>query len=243
MSRLTKSLVLVVLSCPACSGNTPLAVEATKAEPSYEGKSLHVWMEQLQAKEPEVRAEAVSALGVIGPEAKEAVPQLIEALQDKDKPIRLEAIEALGRIGLEAKSAKGPLHNALKDQSPKVCMAATLALARIDPEYAPKAVATLIEALKSVQEEGRAAAIASLGNLGPKARAAVPDLIEMLKDDDTAVRTQAVTALGQIGPDAKSAVPALHDILKDPNAWNERPAVYEALRKIDPAEIWRLCLP
>ena len=45
----------------------------------------------------DVRRVAASALGKIGPEAKEAAPALIQALQDSY--VRYCAVEALKRIG------------------------------------------------------------------------------------------------------------------------------------------------
>lgn len=50
-----------------------------------------------------VRTRAADSLGLIGPEAKDAVPALMEALKAQD--VRLNAATALGKIGPEAKPA------------------------------------------------------------------------------------------------------------------------------------------
>lgn len=47
---------------------------------------------------PRVRQQAAEALGKIGPEAKAAVPALIEALKDGDRWIRAPAERALEKI-------------------------------------------------------------------------------------------------------------------------------------------------
>ena len=57
----------------------------------------------------------------------------------------------------------------------------------------------------------RVNALAALGRIGPKAKAAVPELAKLVKDRkaSSGVRCQAAIALGQIGPDAKEGVSAL----------------------------------
>ncbi|MEM9151418.1 MAG: HEAT repeat domain-containing protein [Cyanobacteria bacterium P01_F01_bin.3] len=51
---------------------------------------------------PKVRYNAVIMLGEIGPEATQAVPQLIEHLQDDDPEIHFLAAKALAKIGQQA---------------------------------------------------------------------------------------------------------------------------------------------
>jgi hypothetical protein len=50
------------------------------AEPAYRGRPLSQWLSQLQNKDPNIRSEAAQALGGFGPEAKIAIPDLIELL-------------------------------------------------------------------------------------------------------------------------------------------------------------------
>jgi HEAT repeat protein len=61
------------------------------------------YREALKSTDINIRREAARALGEIGPEAKEAVPELIEALNDED--MDLIALCALGRIGPAARAA------------------------------------------------------------------------------------------------------------------------------------------
>jgi hypothetical protein len=60
-------------------------------------------IEALREVDWHVRANAARSLGEIGPDAKDAVPALIEALSDDD--VSLVAGWALGQIGTAAKSA------------------------------------------------------------------------------------------------------------------------------------------
>ena len=61
----------------------------------------------LQDRHPQVRAEAVEALGLFGAKAKVAIPALSVALHDKDPFIREMAGEALNRIDPEAVTELG----------------------------------------------------------------------------------------------------------------------------------------
>ena len=60
-------------------------------------------IEGLKSHDADVRRAAARALGDIGPDAKDAVPALIEALEDDE--VSLIAIWALGQIGPAARSA------------------------------------------------------------------------------------------------------------------------------------------
>ncbi len=64
-----------------------------------------------------LRAKAAQALGTIGPDAKAAVPALIEAL--KDTSIRNDAVVALGNIGPDAKDAVPALREAITGKGNK----------------------------------------------------------------------------------------------------------------------------
>lgn len=83
-------------------------------------------------KEPgaTVRGAAATAIGQIGPAAKDAVPQLIRLLDDRDSEVRIPATVALGRIGTPAQPAVRKLKELLRD--PLVWPSAQKALKEIE---------------------------------------------------------------------------------------------------------------
>jgi len=118
----------------------------------------------------------------IGPEAKVAVPALIEALKDHDPAVRRNAAWALGDIGPEAKAAIPTLIELLKDHDQRVHRDAAAALGMIGPE-AKVAIPALIELLKDHDQEIYRAAAEALGNIAvtlQKARA--KGMTDQLKD-------------------------------------------------------------
>jgi HEAT repeat protein len=94
------------------------------------------------------RIHAVVALGKMGAEAKDAVPDLIKMLDEdpsKAGPIRFHAATALGQIGSEAKRAVPALVKLLNDKN---------------------------------AGPGRRTVVIALGQMGPAAKSAVPALKE-----------------------------------------------------------------
>ena len=166
----------------------------------------------LRSENSSIRQRAAEALGKIGPEAKAAVPGLIEAL--KDEAVRWKAGEALGKIGPGAKAAVPALIEALKDEKEYIRREVVEALGKIGPG-AKAAVPALIKALKDEKEYIRKEVVEALGKIGPAAKAAVPALIKALKEEDKFVRLRAAEALGGIGPESREVVPALIEALRD----------------------------
>ena len=100
------------------------------------------------SKPAEARRLAVESLGKIGPDAKDAVPALVEMLQgkgkgkpkrpkqmtDADRVLRLEVVQTLGKIGPEATDAVKPLEEIVankKERDRSVKQAARVALRQI----------------------------------------------------------------------------------------------------------------
>lgn len=76
-------------------------------------------------KNPEIRRQAVAALGLIGPRDP-YISQLRNALSDKDVLVRLAAVASL--VDLKDKGTADTLNNALRDTAPEVSFAAARAL-------------------------------------------------------------------------------------------------------------------
>ncbi|MDP6446655.1 MAG: HEAT repeat domain-containing protein, partial [Pirellulaceae bacterium] len=74
---------------------------------------------RLTSNDAEVRAQAADVLGRIGPDANEAIPELIILLDDESGPVRRSAARALGQIGPAAEQAVPSLMRVLEDETLK----------------------------------------------------------------------------------------------------------------------------
>jgi HEAT repeat protein/S1-C subfamily serine protease len=167
------------------------------------------------------RVSACDLLAALGPEAKNAVPDLLELIQDKDDILRAKALKALSEIGFITQADLPKVVNAMKDPKSEVRLNAILAIRHMGEE-ADLAVPGLIERLKDESGDVRLEAIKTLGNLGPLAKAAVPALAEVLQRRDKRhdVRQEAALAIGNIHSDdpagAALGASALEAGLRDP---------------------------
>jgi HEAT repeat protein len=82
---------------------------------------------------------AAWVLGEIGPQAKPAIPALVELLASDDEGERLHAVQALGKIGQGSPDVEAALEKCLQDEAESVRTAADQALQAIrNPQPAPK---------------------------------------------------------------------------------------------------------
>jgi HEAT repeat protein len=96
-------------------------------------------VKQLKAPEFRIRIQAARALGVIGPRARKAVPDLIDMLDDKEESAVQAACMALSYIGrtdrpnevCAAAAAIPKLTDLLQDKNPNKAYAACIALANL----------------------------------------------------------------------------------------------------------------
>jgi HEAT repeat protein len=195
--------------------------------------------------EPEVRMQALIALGQIGGTAvKPAIPAIIEALQDSEPAVRYGAAFALGK--LRAQEAADALDKLTKSDDATLKLISVWAVARIHPDDAVairNAMEAIAEAIRSEDPQlSRTAARAlaeidgSGSSLTPAIKAALdeldPTVIEHVMEalamvgaeavpvltaalTDEKARGSAVRALGQLGPTAKSAAPGLTALLSE----------------------------
>src|SRR5262245_5919482 len=94
-------------------------------------------LKALRDPELRVRYQAAGALGIIGPDAREAVPLLTAALKETNDKMRARALYALGEIGPEARPAVPALVRTLRDREPDVRTQASGALRQIGPAAVP----------------------------------------------------------------------------------------------------------
>src|SRR5262249_9766020 len=137
-----------------------------------------------------VRIQAAEALARFGPEAKDAVPVLIDLMQKrKDDP------RGWGQGGM--------------------MMNFDDAFLRAFRAIGSATVPPLVEHYKRSDKEQRLTVMAIWGSLGPKAEAAIPTLIATLEDRDKDIRGGAAWCLGWIGTGAKLAIPGLKKLLRE----------------------------
>jgi HEAT repeat protein len=200
---------------------------------------VRVLAEALKDEEAGVSMAAARILGHLGPDAKDAVPALIETLKDGSGaggwavetlreigpvtiPAVLEvvrkshkaearalALAVLWSFGPKSREAIPVLVKSLKDENWEVRGKAAWVLGAIGPE-AESAVPSIVELLND--ETASAQASEALAKIGPRS---VPFLIKVLEGKKATARVGAVSALMQMGPKAKDAVPALIEALKE----------------------------
>jgi HEAT repeat protein len=163
-------------------------------------------VKMLEDRQSEPRWYAIDALGYFGPDAAVAVPAMIKSLESKvnDAIVRRRGARSLGRIGPAAKEAIPTLQAALASDDNLYRVAAAQALWQIDNH--PQALPTLIEVLKTGDNEAAMMAALALAELRPADPSASAALVAALSHADFDVQHAAVDALAAIGP---AAFPAL----------------------------------
>ena len=165
-----------------------------------------IWLERLDAKRPECRAQAAEELGRLGD--VRAVARLSAMVRQDVVSVRWEAADALGRIGDAA--AVPALIAALQDGDWTVRQNAARALGRISDR---RAVKPLMAVLTDADVDVRRAAIGAL--------AAIDDLLAgqallpLLRHSLFSVRLDAIHACGKLGD--PRALPILQKCLQDPD--------------------------
>lgn len=162
-----------------------------------------------------IRWQAVAGLGVIGPPAKKAVPDLIRLLADEQPITRMLAAQALGEIGLESELDARKVIFMLRDVDPDVRQFALYALMNVGPNSIP-ALEKMLSDTEPVYV--RTACLQALANQGPPAKAVLPTVIKLLSDPEAEIRAQSAATAAAIGADAKDALPALFENLLDKDA-------------------------
>ena len=185
---------------------------AAEALGRFGARAVPVLTPMLRDSDVEVRVATIHALHVIGPAAKEALPDLLW-LAEKDSSERIQ----MGASWVAVPWIVGPgprvpplesvpiFVRGMQDPDPARRHGAARGLitvtqnteGRLDPGISGQVVAGLISALRMPDVQLRRDAVRMLGMIGPPARAAIPELRRLARDEAD-FHHQAVTALRSI---------------------------------------------
>jgi len=194
VGKLILLTLILALTATACAPNIDRLKERENVEKLIKALSYE--------RNPEVRADAASALGELG--AQEALDPLITLLSDDEEAtVRSAVAEALGHI--DGTKVIMPLIDALEDSSAVVQDSAETGLILCGEE----AIDPMMTLLDSDDEDLRQSAINVLAGIGSPA---AMSLINVLNDRDEQIRTGAHDALVLM---SSPAVPDLVDILSE----------------------------
>jgi HEAT repeat protein len=107
-----------------------------------ENRANLILKEGLASKNPDVRKQAVAALGLIGPR-EPYISDIAAALSDKDVYVRLSAVASI--VDLKDKGTADLLAKALSDPTPEVSFAAAKALFGLDDPRGRAAMLAILE--------------------------------------------------------------------------------------------------
>ncbi len=122
-------VLLVCLTASAALGQRKSVGPAAPAPTAEENRANLLLGAGLGDKNPDVRKQAVAALGLIGPR-EPYISQIDNAISDKDIYVRLAAVASL--VDLKDKGTADILDKALHDVAPEVSFAAAKALFGLD---------------------------------------------------------------------------------------------------------------
>lgn len=182
----------------ACLIIAQMGPEAAEAVPEL--------TEALKHESPDVRLEALLALGEIGKKSEPATGAILQVLaEDKFPHVRVAAAYALASIEPANAEAKKALEAAQQDKDLLLQLMSSWALTKLDAgnkEYATKAVELAIAALNSNDESMRSAGARILTEMPPTERPIVGELLmkAIKQNGGAALVDNLVEATAALGP-------------------------------------------
>ena len=175
-------------------------------------KYLDILKPMLHDADPKNQVLAADAVGHMGPDAEELVPDLVQLLTVSNETVRSHAGKALADLGVVAVPS---LILALKQPEPAVRVAAADTLGNIGPA-AKEAIPDLATMLGDEDHEVSRHAASALGHIGP---AAVPELIEVARWRSRYTTDMASTAFASLKADdatVRGLVQLMGNVKEDP---------------------------
>jgi HEAT repeat protein len=221
-------------------------------KPGWDGHSFSHLIADLGNDDFQNRINNIYRIGYIGPQAKSAVPGLVDELSIES--MRESVLHSLIDIGPEAEDAIPALLKAIEEYAPACRWLAAEALANIGEAAVPalnKAAESentylriwcnaalakqqgtdspnlryLAQLMNGGNKKTAAEAVSALNMLGPISKPLVPDFIEALKHS-VGSKKEIAFALAKIGKDAGPAVPELIKLIQDPDLLTSAEAIY-----------------
>lgn len=198
---------------------------------TYRDRDVGEWIELLKSEEARQRWYATLALARIGPDARDAIPPLMNLLAERSQYeyVRAGAAFALGCIHEDPERVVPLLAQTLESELASVRRHSARALGRFGP-YARSAVPQMLSQLRPEDPIFRIDLAESLW-LVAKHERAVPFLVEQVRAGNTPGGFEAAEALGRVAAEnADLAVPALVEALGSSNADISRSAARSLAR-------------
>lgn len=208
--------VIPALAAALADDSEDVRQQAAEALVEFKGRAVPALLPLLQSESPQ-RAQALTALAGIGPEAAAAVPP-IRDLAQANPAARPQAIQTLVAIGKPALPALEELMRG--DAATKQLVLQNLWGRPAD------GIDILLVSLKDESAEIRALGLNILSASGIADKQVVLAIAELTRDRDAGVRLQAVHSLMSQGQAARDALPALRRAAQD-----QEPSVRQAAER------------
>ncbi|PQO26448.1 HEAT repeat domain-containing protein [Blastopirellula marina] len=181
-----------------------------------------------------LRMHALAILRQLGPDAKAAIPALIETLKVDNEDVQSETLMVLGGLGETAAPATEAIAKSLASSSDEVKQSALYALGSIGSAAKPTIpqIAPLLDSDVEFTKVAAGWAIAHIDPISPSAPKAIAVLTAALSEGSDLVRLEAAKSLGMFGEQASSAKDALSKSAKSDESDAVRAAAADALTKV-----------
>lgn len=155
-------------------------------------------------RSPGVRGNTIQTVGDLGPDGREAVPQLLADLPDLGPLDRMAWAATVLSIdpGQSAVVAKA-LGDSLASPSPAIRLGTAAALLRGDAATAKAGADVIRDGMKAKDWQTRLWAIGALGSVRDRAAGLLPEITALVDDPDPAVRLTARNAVRALTPAKK----------------------------------------
>lgn len=177
--------------------------------------------------DPRIRIASLEAIGNIGPNAREASPELFSALRSSNLLVRREAVEAIAKIQPQVDKSAPALVTALRDNDAWTAQSASRALA----SYKTDAFPFLVQSIQSSNDREKQLALATFERIKAYPQAIQNNLLLLSMEKDSTIRESSLRLIG-FGHPNYQVVSVLADALKDPDLVI-RQAGHEAIQRLD----------